>query len=83
VGNAKSATVRLLRHGFLEPANLSRNANTRNTGRRGDDGQASRIVASIFEPLEALNQDWGNVSLRNSTDDSTHKSYFPGLDANL
>jgi hypothetical protein len=39
----------------------------------GMHGNPARIVAAVFEPFQALEQNRGNVTLRNRADNATHK----------
>jgi hypothetical protein len=37
-------------------------------------GHATRVIAPVFEPLQALNEDGNDVAGRNGADDATHKT---------
>ncbi len=39
-------------------------------------GNAARIVSTVFEPFQALQQNRGDIALRDRADDATHKSSF-------
>src|SRR6202044_3176397 len=37
-----------------------------------DDGEASRVVASVLQPVQSLDEDWRHIPLADITDDPAH-----------
>jgi hypothetical protein len=59
---------------FFEMANFPKGANALDSAIGINGRQARRIVTSILQTLEAFEQDWGNITLGDCADDSTHNS---------
>ena len=72
VGNTRLAGQGLFtQQGFQ----LSNFANTAALVQRAtrQHGHAGRVVAAIFQAVQAFEQDGGDIALRHSADDSTHQ----------
>ena len=71
VGNASAALNTVLRNAGVE---LSHPCGAAGTAQCTSlvDGDAAGIVATVFEPAQAFDQDWNDVARRDRADDAAH-----------
>lgn len=72
VGDAQLARQRLGGNSGFQFADLADPATTLKGTVLGIDGQPCAVIATVFQALEAFDQDGSNVALGYGTDDSTH-----------
>ena len=71
VRNPCASSGRVLVQSVLQFLHLADSAQAINTT-TGLNGEPGRVIASVLEPTQAFHQDWNNISLSDSADDSTH-----------
>ena len=77
VGDARGADQavgRHLLHQFRHPLGAARALEAARV-----DGHAARVIAAVFEPLQALHEDGDDVAVRDRGDDATHGGVTPSV----
>ncbi|MNO88854.1 hypothetical protein D3C76_803210 [compost metagenome] len=72
VGDAEAALQRLAGDGLLQAGNLARTATALQLPSSAEDRHAGAVVATVFQALEAFDEDRGDVAFGDGAYDSTH-----------
>ncbi|MNN99761.1 hypothetical protein D3C81_2194900 [compost metagenome] len=72
MGDAQAAGQGLSGEGLFQFADLARAATAFQLAFAAEERYAGAVIATVFEALEALDQDRGDITLGDGANDSTH-----------
>ena len=72
VGDAQATHQRLAGQGLFQLADLARATHALKLAGIGEDGHTGAVVATVFQTLEAFEQDGGDVTFSDCANNSTH-----------